>query len=107
MTEHVQVTTTIDSEAAANALARSAVEARLAACAQVTGPVASIYRWQGAVETAAEWQVVFKTTAEAYPALEARIKTEHGYEVPEVVMVPILAGNGDYLAWIAAETRTP
>lgn len=106
MTEHVQVTTTIDSEAAANALARSAVEARVAACAQVTGPVASIYRWQGAVETAAEWQVVFKTTAEAYPALEVHIKTEHGYEVPEVVMVPILAGNEDYLAWIAAETRT-
>jgi periplasmic divalent cation tolerance protein len=107
MTDHVQVATTIDSEEAANTLARSAVEARLAACAQVTGPVASIYRWQGGVETAAEWQVVFKTTAEAYPGLEVHIKARHGYDVPEIVMVPILAGNPDYLAWIAAETRAP
>lgn len=105
MSEYVQAITTTDSEAAAAALARGAVEARLAACAQVHGPIASTYWWQGEVETATEWQVVFKTTAEAYPALEAHVEAAHGYEVPEVVMVPITHGSPDYLAWIGQETR--
>jgi periplasmic divalent cation tolerance protein len=104
MSEYVQAITTTDSERGAAALARGAVEARLAACAQVHGPMSSTYWWRGEVETATEWQVVLKTTAAAYPALEAHLKAAHGYEIPEVVMVPITAGNPDYLAWIDQET---
>lgn len=102
--EYVQAITTTDTETSASALARSAVEARLAACAQVIGPITSTYRWQGAIETAQEWQVVLKTTAASYPDLEAHLRAEHGYDVPEIVMVPIAAGNPAYLAWITAET---
>ena len=101
---HVQVTTTIDARASADHLARSAVEARLAACGQVLGPVTSTYRWQGELETAQEWMVVFKTTAERYPALEAHLRTAHPYEVPEIVAVPVHGGNPDYLAWVSAQT---
>ncbi|WP_412748252.1 divalent-cation tolerance protein CutA [Krasilnikovia sp. M28-CT-15] len=97
--------TTIDSRAAAESLARSAVDARVAACAQVSGPIHSTYWWEGTVENAEEWCVVFKTTRERYPALEQHIREHHSYDVPEVVLMPILAGNPGYLSWISEETR--
>jgi periplasmic divalent cation tolerance protein len=102
---YAQAVTTTDSEEAASALARSAVEARVAACAQVVGPIKSTYWWEGKVETAGEWYVVFKTTAERYPALEAHIREHHGYDVPEIVLMPIVAGNPAYLEWVTTETQ--
>ncbi|MEJ3745248.1 divalent-cation tolerance protein CutA [Actinomycetes bacterium KLBMP 9797] len=103
--EHCQVVTTAGSREAADALARSAVEGRLAACAQVVGPITSVYRWQGRVETAEEWQVVFKTAADRYPDLERHIRDRHDYDVPEIVLLPILAGLPAYLDWTTTETR--
>jgi periplasmic divalent cation tolerance protein len=81
------------------------VEERLAACAQVLGPLTSTYRWQGAVETADEWYCHLKTTAERWPALEARLRALHPYDVPEIIALPIAAGSRAYLDWITAETR--
>ena len=104
--QHCQVVTTTDSPEAAEALARSAVEARLAACAQVFGPLASTYWWEGRIETADEWGVVFKTTGERYPALERHIRERHSYDVPEILCTPVSAGNPAYLQWVSAETRT-
>ncbi|MET9883527.1 divalent-cation tolerance protein CutA [Streptomyces sp. NPDC006430] len=95
--------TTVDSAEAAAALARGAVEARLAACAQISGPVTSVYRWKGALETSQEWQVLFKTTSGAYPALEARLIADHPYDTPEIIATQVVHGSGDYLAWVAAE----
>ncbi|WP_435830573.1 divalent-cation tolerance protein CutA [Polymorphospora rubra] len=96
--------TTTDSRTAADALARSAVEARVAACGQVMGPISSTYWWEGQVETAEEFYVVFKTTADRYPALEQHVRANHSYDVPELVATPITAGNPDYLAWVTTET---
>lgn len=101
-----QVTTTVDDRAAAEALARSAVEARLAACGQVVGPITSVYRWEGAVETAAEWTVVFKTTTAASPALIEHVRAGHPYQVPEILVTPVVDGNPAYLAWVAESTAT-
>ncbi|MEV3930230.1 divalent-cation tolerance protein CutA [Streptomyces sp. NPDC049944] len=98
------VLTTTDSEQKALALARSAVDARLAACAQISAPVTSVYRWEGAVESAEEWQVVFKTTAQRYDELEARLLTAHEYTTPEIIAVPVVRGSDRYLAWVSAET---
>ena len=95
-----QVTVTIGDRVAALALARSAVEARLAACGQVGGPITSVYRWQGAVEEAEEWTVVFKTTVDRYQALERFVKEHHSYDVPEILCGPVVDGNPDYLAWV-------
>lgn len=103
--QHGQAVTTTDSRQAACALARSAVEARLAAGAQVVGPIDSTYWWEGKVETAEEWYVVFKTTVGRYPALEAHIREHHHYDVPEIVLLPVVSGNPAYLDWITAETR--
>lgn len=107
MTEvrHCQVVTTTDSREAADTLARSAVEARIAACAQVSGPITSTYRWAGRVEIAEEWRITFKTPTDRYPALEQHIREHHGYDVPEILASPVIAGNPVYLAWLEAETR--
>ncbi len=67
---------------------------------QVSGPIASRYRWQGEVEEAREWQCWAKTTRAAYEAVEAAIREVHSYEEPEIVAIPILAGSAGYLAWI-------
>lgn len=73
----------------------------LAACVNVLPPMVSIYRWQGAVERAEERQIVIKTTSARVPALEARIKSLHSYQVPEFVVLPIASGSPEYLAWLA------
>jgi periplasmic divalent cation tolerance protein len=101
----VQVVTTTDSAEAAAALARSAVEARLAACAQVEGPVDSVYWWEDMVDTAKEWRVTFKTTAVRSVALVEHITAQHTYDVPEVLVTPVLGGHEAYLDWLQAETR--
>jgi periplasmic divalent cation tolerance protein len=101
----VQVTVTAETREEAERLARSAVERRLAACAQVVGPIASTYWWNGAVDTAAEWQCLLKTTAARFEELRAHVEAEHSYDTPEIIATPIVAGSPAYLAWIAEETR--
>jgi periplasmic divalent cation tolerance protein len=95
-----QVTTTLPDEAAAHQVGSRLVEERLAACAQVLGPVASTYRWKGKIEQAAEWYCNLKTTKSRLSALTKRIRELHPYEVPEIIAVPIRQGNPDYLEWI-------
>jgi periplasmic divalent cation tolerance protein len=103
---YVQVTTVIDQQEAAERIARVVVEERLAACAQVGAPVTSTYHWQGAVETATEYPITCKTPARRAEALTARIVELHGYDVPEILVTPIIGGHQPYLAWLDAETRS-
>lgn len=95
-----QVTTTLPDQATAQRIAAAVVEERLAACAQLHGPISSTYRWEGAVERSTEWFCHLKTTVARLPDLQARIRELHPYEVPEIIAVPILDGNADYLSWI-------
>ncbi|MEV6718379.1 divalent-cation tolerance protein CutA [Lentzea sp. NPDC051208] len=97
------VTTTVDSAEAAESLARGIVEARLGACVQIV-PIRSVYRWNGEVRVDAEWQCVVKTSALRVDELVAHIKANHTYDVPEVVVTPVIGGNDDYLAWVSEET---
>ena len=99
------VLTNLPDRPAAEALAKTLIEARLAACVNILAPCRSVYRWQGAVETADEVPLLVKTTEARYAALEAAIRAQHPYELPEVIAVPIAHGLPDYLAWVAAETR--
>lgn len=100
----LQVTTTTESHQHAQDLARSIVEARLAACVQVMGPIESTYWWNDQIELSQEWLCLMKTTAASYPALEAFIKDKHTYEVPEIVASEVTIGSDEYLAWIGTET---
>lgn len=103
----LQVQTTTDSRAEAVELARAAVELRLAACAQVSGPIASTYWWEDSVERAEEWQLTLKLPAAGYPALADFITRRHSYDEPEIVALPIIAGSVAYLSWIEQETHQP
>lgn len=102
---YVQVQTTTDSRAEAMELARAAVEARLAACAQVAGPVASTYWWEDGIERAEEWLLMLKLPATGYQALADFLAQRHSYDEPEIVATPIVAGSDAYLSWITEETR--
>jgi periplasmic divalent cation tolerance protein len=102
---YLQVQTTTDSRAEAMELARAAVEARLAACAQVAGPVASTYWWEDSVERAEEWLLMLKLPAAGYQELASFLTERHSYDEPEIVATPIVAGSESYLNWIAEETR--
>ena len=103
--QYLQVQTTTDSRAEAMELARTAVEARLAACAQVAGPIASTYWWGEGIERAEEWLLMLKLPASGFPALAEFLVREHSYDEPEIVATPIVAGSESYLSWIAEETR--
>ncbi|MFI6087036.1 divalent-cation tolerance protein CutA [Streptomyces sp. NPDC051218] len=98
------VLTTTDTAQKAEALASGAVAARAAACAQIAGPVTSVYRWEGAVETAQEWQVLFKTAAARYEELEAWLTEAHDYDTPEIIATPVVRGSAAYLEWVERET---
>jgi periplasmic divalent cation tolerance protein len=102
---YLQVQTTTDSRAEAMELSRAAVESRLAACAQVAGPVASMYWWDGALERAEEWLVLFKLPADRYDELAAFLTDRHSYDEPEIVALPIVNGSAAYLSWMREETR--
>lgn len=101
----VRVETTVDSRDGAERLARSVVEHRLAACAQVSGPITSFYRWEGRIQADEEWTVVVKTAADRLDELTAHIGEVHPYDVPEVVAVPVTGGSPAYLEWVRDETR--
>lgn len=102
---HCIAITTIDSAEAAERLARSIVEARVGACAQVVGPINSVYWWDGAVQSEREWQIWIKTTTAELDALTSHIQANHSYDVPEVVATPIIGGSPAYLRWVTDQTR--
>ena len=100
------VLTTVAAPEDARRLADGLLEKRLAACVQ-TLPIHSAYRWKGAIQREPEILMLIKTTAALYPEVEEFLCAHHPYETPEIVWLPIAAGSADYLAWLAAETKTP
>jgi periplasmic divalent cation tolerance protein len=102
-----QVTTTLPERAVAENLAATLVAERLAACAQILGPISSTYRWKGAVEHAEEWYCYLKTTLGRLPELQKRIDELHPYDVPEVIAIPISHGDEEYLAWVREAVKEP
>jgi periplasmic divalent cation tolerance protein len=96
----LQVITTTASREEAERIGRTLVEERLAACAQVSGPLTSFYRWQGRLENNSEWYCVLKTAEDRYAALETRLKSLHSYDTPEIIALPVLSASAEYSAWI-------
>ncbi len=99
------VLTTTDSADEAERLARVVVDARLAACVQIVGPIRSAFRWEGAVSVETEWQLLAKTAAARVDDLTALLVGTHSYDVPEVIVLPVVGGHGPYLAWVTQETE--
>ena len=99
------VLTNLPDRAQAERLARFLVEKRLAACINILPPCHSVYRWNANIESADEVPLMIKTTDTRYPALEAAIREQHPYELPEIVAWPLVKGLPAYLNWLADETR--
>lgn len=96
---------TVESKEHATELARNLVEQQLVACVNIVGPVESVYRWQGKVEQTAEWMLMMKCSESQCEELKMALPRLHGYEVPELIMLPIADGHTAYLDWIAASGK--
>ena len=92
--------TTVAAEADAERIARSLVEAGLAACVNVVPGVVSFYRWKGTVERDQEWLLVIKTRGERFEELKAALVAQHPYELPELIAMPVAGGSEPYLEWL-------
>lgn len=101
----VLVITNLPNREAAIRLAEELVGARAAACVNVLAPCRSIYHWRGKTESAEEIPLMIKTTEEHYAEVEQLILTNHPYELPEIIRVPVTGGLPQYLKWITNETQ--
>jgi periplasmic divalent cation tolerance protein len=107
MTDFIQVITTVDSEEEAQNIAGAVVGERLAACAQIIGPISSTYHWNNAIENAEEWLILIKSRSDLFAELSALIQQIHPYDVPEIVAVPVVAGGRSYLDWLGGQLKRP
>jgi periplasmic divalent cation tolerance protein len=89
----------------ARALAKSALNAKLIACANLVPKIESHYRWQGKIESAREVLLLLKTTQSKLAALEKLILAQHPYDTPEFLVLPAAAGSRKYLDWLTASCR--
>lgn len=101
----IQVQTTVGSRADGERIGQAMVDARLAACAQLLGPIESRYRWQDGLTVSQEWLLLLKARRVDWDALAAGIRQLHPYEVPELIAIPMLEVSADYGAWVIAETE--
>ncbi|MAM60478.1 divalent-cation tolerance protein CutA [Maritimibacter sp. UBA3975] len=104
-TDAVEAQITYPDEASAHAAAAMLVEARLAACGQVSR-ITSVYTWEGKVEDETEWLLTAKTLFAALPKLAGKIRESHPYDVPQITALPIAWGAPDYLSWIGEMVDT-
>lgn len=100
----IAVVTTVASRKEARTLARALVEAKLAACAQISR-IESVYPWKGAIEQGKEYRVLFKTLDEHYAAVERAIRELHTYELPAIHAFPMMHVSDAYAAWIEENIR--
>lgn len=85
----------------ARSLAKTALDARLIACANLVPNIESHYRWQGKIETAPEVLMILKTSQSKLVSVEKLILAAHPYDTPEFLVLPLKAGSRKYLAWLA------
>jgi periplasmic divalent cation tolerance protein len=90
----------------ARTLARAALEARVAACANLVPKVESHYWWRGKLERGAEVLMILKTARTRLAALEQLVLARHPYDTPEFVVLPLNAGSARYLDWLTTSTAS-
>jgi periplasmic divalent cation tolerance protein len=100
MTAFIEIHITTATEEEAIRIGEILVEARLAACAQISGPIRSIYVWEGKKESTPEWVCCLKSRESLFPELVKAVRKHHSYQCPQIVAVPIQGANEDYLQWM-------
>lgn len=91
--------------ATAEAIAADCIEKRLAACANIFAPIASLYHWKGKVESDEEVPLVLKTRGELFDAVCAAVKARHPFEVPSIIATELVAIEPAYADWLEEETK--
>jgi len=104
-TNYCIITTTIDDENIADQISTTLLQDHLVACVQ-SHTVQSKYHWNGTLETSEEIHLQMKTKASLFEEIKVQIETLHSYDVPEIIMIPILDANENYLKWIDKETKS-
>ncbi|NCJ05115.1 divalent cation tolerance protein CutA [Synechococcales cyanobacterium C] len=99
---YIVVLVTAANQSEATQIATALLEAKLAACISIF-PVTSHYTWQGQLHCESEYQLVIKTQVHCFGALEAKVRSQHSYEVPEIIGLPLVTGSTPYLDWIFAQ----
>ena len=102
-TDFLQVTTTVPDQELARQIGQRLVETRLAACVQISGPVRSVYHWQGKIESADEFHCTAKIRASRLEDVTVAITQLHSYEVPEIIAMPLPYISDPYRTWLDAE----
>lgn len=102
---YVVVFITVDSQETARKITDKLLTERKAACVNIIPKVESQYWWQGKIESTNELLLIVKTHAVLLEELIALVKQNHPYSVPEIIALPIIGGNKDYLKWIDRETE--
>ncbi len=105
MSDTIVVSTTLESRDEALGLANLLLRKRLIACAQVSGPVDSLYWWKGEVEQAVEYRLQMKSRASLWEELEGAIRLNHPYDVPEILAAPVTGISSDYRQWLLGELQ--
>ena len=103
MKNPILVSTSFEDRKHAEKLVAILLQERLIACGQIAGPVTSSYWWNGSITTSTECILSMKTTAAQYERLEMAIRSNHPYEIPEIVAVPIASISDDYRVWMEQE----
>ena len=102
--KEIVVLVTVSGEEIGRRIADALLTARVAACVNAISGMQSDFWWEGKVESARETLLIIKTKAALLEEVTRLVKANHNYEVPEVIALPIIGGNRDYLDWIAQET---
>ncbi|MEM7417683.1 MAG: divalent-cation tolerance protein CutA [Gemmatimonadota bacterium] len=103
--DEVVVLTTAAGMEDATRLAEALVDRRLIACANLVPGVTSVYRWEGRVQRDSEVLLILKTTRAVVNRVEEELVDLHAYDVPEVLVLPVVGGSNDYLAWLRSEVE--
>ena len=103
--EALVVYITAPSEEEAAKIAKALVKERLAACVNIIKDIRSIYSWQGKIEDERELLMIVKTRPELFGSLKTRVKELHSYAVPEIIVLPVVDGSEEYLAWLRETTK--
>ncbi len=104
--QHIVVFVTVPSQEEARALGRVLLEKKLVACVNIVSDVDSFFWWEGKIDRAGECLLILKTRYSVFQALTAVVKAQHSYSVPEIIALPVIAGQKDYLAWIDETVRS-
>jgi len=104
-TGKIVIFVTTSSEPEAHKIAELLLSRRKAACVNIVPKVESSFWWQGKLDSAQESLLVIKTKASLLSEIVDLVKASHSYEVPEIIALPIIGGNVDYLKWIGDEAR--